>query len=209
MGAEIEAEARTVCHKGNLDSVNIIAEIPGLSEPGEMVMPGGHRDSASAAWGGADYGSGCAVMTGAVRILEVADLPPDRTVRIAPWGGEGQGPLGPEANVKHHVADPGGTMQLGDERAKSCACFNADNATGEKDWIEYDPHPPLEHGRRQPGQAADRTQASTIPAVFAYRAATREELLPRKPSPKPLERPQAKDGRHVRYGSYPEGSCGR
>lgn len=63
MGAEIEVEVRTACHKGNLDSVNIIAEIPGRSEPDEVVMLEGHRDSTAAAWGATDNGAGCAVMT--------------------------------------------------------------------------------------------------------------------------------------------------
>ena len=48
-----------------------------------------------------------------------------------------------------------------------------------------------------------------IVASFVYHAATWEELLPRKPLPMPLERPEVKDGRHVRYGSRPEGSRGR
>lgn len=108
MGAEIEVEVRTACHKETLDPVNIIAEIPGNCEPGEVVMPGGHRDSTAAAWGAAENGSGCAVMTQSVRISRGADLLADRTVGIAFWGEEGQGPLGSEADVEYHVADSGG-----------------------------------------------------------------------------------------------------
>ncbi|MDE0621140.1 MAG: M28 family peptidase, partial [Bryobacterales bacterium] len=111
IGAEIEVEVRTTFYRDNLDSINVIAEIPGRSKPDEVVMLGGHLDSTAAALGATDNGSGCAVMMEAVRMLKVLDLPMDRTVRIALWGGEEQGLLGSEAYVKQHFADPA-TMQL-------------------------------------------------------------------------------------------------
>ena len=255
IGAEIEVEVRTTFYKDSMNSVNVIAEIPGRSKPDEVVMLGGHLDSTAAALGATDNGSGCAVMMEAVRILKVLDLPMDRTVRIALWGGEEQGLLGSEAYVKHHFADPG-TMQLSDEHAKFSAYFNVDNGTGKirgiylqgndrvrstfsqwlgpfrdmgastvsirnsggtdhlsfdavglpgfsfiQDWIEYDTrthHSNMDAYDR--AQAGDLIQASMIAASFVYHAATREELLPRKPLPKPepLVRPAAEDGRKVR-----------
>ena len=255
IGAEIEVEVRTTFYKDSMNSVNVIAEIPGRSKPDEVVMLGGHLDSTAAALGATDNGSGCAVMMEAVRILKVLDLPMDRTVRIALWGGEEQGLLGSEAYVKHHFADPG-TMQLSDEHAKFSAYFNVDNGTGKirgiylqgndrvrsafsqwlgpfrdmgastvsirnsggtdhlsfdavglpgfsfiQDWIEYDTrthHSNMDAYDR--AQAGDLIQASMIVASFVYHAATREELLPRKPLPKPepLVRPAAEDGRKAR-----------
>ena len=255
IGAEIEVEVRTTFYKDSMNSVNVIAEIPGRSKPDEVVMLGGHLDSTAAALGATDNGSGCAVMMEAVRILKVLDLPMDRTVRIALWGGEEQGLLGSEAYVKHHFADPA-TMQLSDEHAKFSAYFNVDNGTGKirgiylqgndrvrstfsqwlgpfrdmgastvsirnsggtdhlsfdavglpgfsfiQDWIEYDTrthHSNMDAYDR--AQAGDLIQASMIAASFVYQAATREELLPRKPLPKPepLVRPAAEDGRKVR-----------
>lgn len=41
---------------------------------------------------------------------------------------------------------------------------------------------PLEHGRVRP-QREDLTQASIVVAAFLYNAATRDEMLPRKPTP--------------------------
>ncbi len=255
IGAEIEVEVRTTFYKDSMNSVNVIAEIPGRSKPDEVVMLGGHLDSTAAALGATDNGSGCAVMMEAVRILKVLDLPMDRTVRIALWGGEEQGLLGSEAYVKHHFADPG-TMQLSDEHAKFSAYFNVDNGTGKirgiylqgndrvrstfsqwlgpfrdmgastvsirnsggtdhlsfdavglpgfsfiQDWIEYDTrthHSNMDAYDR--AQAGDLIQASMIVASFVYHAATREELLPRKPLPKPepLVRPAAEDDRKAR-----------
>lgn len=96
MGAEVEAEVRTACHKDNLDSASIIAEIPGGSEPDEVVMLEGHRDSTAAAWGATDNRSGCAVTTQSVRISKVGGRPTDRTVGIALWDGEGRACFAPK-----------------------------------------------------------------------------------------------------------------
>lgn len=129
VGAMIEAEVRTTIYKDDLDSVNVVAEIPGAAKADELVMLGGHLDSTAAALGATDNGAGCAVMMEAVRILKALDLPLARTVRIALWGGEEQGLLGSEAYVKEHfgVAE---TMALTKRHAKFSAYFNVDNGTG-------------------------------------------------------------------------------
>ena len=129
VGATIEAEVRTTIYKETLDSVNVVAEIPGTTKADELVMLGGHLDSTAAALGATDNGAGCAVMMEAVRILKALDLPLARTVRIALWGGEEQGLLGSRAYVKHHFGDPE-TMDLTAEHAKFSAYFNVDNGTG-------------------------------------------------------------------------------
>jgi hypothetical protein len=45
-------------------------------------------------------------------------------------------------------------------------------------------------GERQAADWADLMQAAAIVASFAYNAATRPQLLPRKPLPKPLPAPR-------------------
>ncbi len=129
VGAMIEAEVRTTIYKDDLDSVNVVAEIPGAAKADELVMLGGHLDSTAAALGATDNGAGCAVMMEAVRILKALDLPLARTVRIALWGGEEQGLLGSEAYVKEHFGVPE-TMALSKKHAKFSAYFNVDNGTG-------------------------------------------------------------------------------
>ncbi len=129
IGATIEAEVRTTFYRDDLNSVNVIAEIPGSIKPDELVMLGGHLDSTAAALGATDNGAGCAVMMEAVRILKKLDLPLARTVRIALWGGEEQWMLGSRAYVKEHFGDPE-TMSLTDRHKKFSAYFNVDNGTG-------------------------------------------------------------------------------
>ena len=129
VGARIEAEVRTTIYKDDLDSINVVAEIPGTTKAGELVMLGGHLDSTAAALGATDNGAGCAVMMEAVRILKALDLPLARSVRIVLWGGEEQGLLGSKAYVKEHFGNPE-TMELKPEHAKFSAYFNVDNGTG-------------------------------------------------------------------------------
>ncbi len=240
VGATIEAEVRTTVYRETLDSVNVVAEIPGTSKADELIMLGGHLDSTAAALGATDNGAGCAVMMEVVRILKALDLPLKRTVRIALWGGEEQGLLGSEAYVKKHFGNSE-TMALTQKHAKLSAYFNVDNGTGKirgvylqgndrvrsifrqwlspfqdmgastlsirdtggtdhlsfdavglpgfqfiQDRIEYETRT---HHSNMDGydraQSADLIQASIIVATFVYHAANRDEMIPRKPLPRP------------------------
>ncbi len=112
------------------DCFNVVGEIPGTGKhKDELVMLGGHFDSWHGGTGATDNGAGSAVMMEAVRVLKAANLPLDRTVRIALWGGEEEGLLGSRAYVKEHFADPE-TMKLTAEHAKLSGYFNLDNGTG-------------------------------------------------------------------------------
>ncbi|HEY3936541.1 MAG TPA: M20/M25/M40 family metallo-hydrolase [Bryobacteraceae bacterium] len=112
------------------DCFNILGEIPGSGEhKDELVMLGAHFDSWHGGTGATDNGAGSAVMMEAVRILKTANVPLDRTVRIALWGGEEEGLLGSRAYVKEHFADRA-TMKLTAEHAKLSGYFNYDNGTG-------------------------------------------------------------------------------
>lgn len=126
---QIEAETRTTLHRDSLDSINVVAEMPGGEKADDIVMLGGHLDSTEAALGATDNGAGCAVMMEAVRILKELNLPLARTVRIALWGGEEQGLLGSEAYVKEHFGDPE-TMRLTAEHENLSGYFNVDNGSG-------------------------------------------------------------------------------
>jgi len=71
------------------DCFNIVGELPGTGpHKSEIVMLGAHFDSWQGGTGATDNGAGSAVMMEAVRILKSANLPLDRTVRIALWGGD-------------------------------------------------------------------------------------------------------------------------
>ncbi len=113
----------------NLDSFNIVAEIPGTDKAGEFVMLGAHFDSWDSGTGATDNAAGSAVMMEAMRILNVAGLKMRRTVRLALWTGEEEGLLGSRAYVKEHFADRQ-SMQLKPDYAKVSGYFNMDNGTG-------------------------------------------------------------------------------
>ena len=111
------------------DSFNVIAEIPGTTKPQELVMVGGHFDSWHYGTGATDNAAGSAVAMEAVRLLKSLNLPMDRTVRMALWGGEEEGLLGSAAYVKAHFADPA-VMKTSDEHKNFSGYFNVDNGTG-------------------------------------------------------------------------------
>jgi carboxypeptidase Q len=113
----------------NLDSFNIIAEIPGTDKADQLVMLGAHFDSWDSGTGATDNAAGAAAMMEAMRILKASGLKMRRTVRLALWTGEEEGLLGSRAYVKEHFADRQ-DMQLKPEDAKLSAYFNLDNGTG-------------------------------------------------------------------------------
>jgi carboxypeptidase Q len=116
-------------YEDNLDSFNIVAEIPGTDKADELVILGAHFDSWDSGTGATDNAAGSAVMMEAMRILRASDLKMRRTVRLALWTGEEEGLLGSRAYVKEHFADRQ-SMQLKPDHAKVSAYFNVDNGTG-------------------------------------------------------------------------------
>jgi len=114
----------------DLNSFNIVAELPGTDRADEVVMLGAHFDSWHTGTSATDNAAGSAVMMEAMRILKTSGVRLRRTVRIALWGGEEEGLLGSRAYVRDHFGDPA-TMQLKPEHAKLAGYFNVDNGTGQ------------------------------------------------------------------------------
>ncbi|HEV3139858.1 MAG TPA: M20/M25/M40 family metallo-hydrolase [Vicinamibacterales bacterium] len=113
----------------DLNSFNIVGELPGGDKADEIVMIGAHFDSWHTGTGATDNAAGSAVMMEAMRILKASGVRLRRTVRIGLWTGEEQGLLGSREYVKAHFADPA-NMQLKPEHAKLSGYFNVDNGTG-------------------------------------------------------------------------------
>lgn len=128
---------------------NTIAEIPGTGRHRkEVVMIGAHMDSWHTGTGASDNGAGVAVMMEAMRILKTINAKPDRTIRVALWGGEEEGLIGSRAYVAKHFAaypeptDPEqkklpdwlrkstGKLQKKSEYSRLAAYFNLDNGSG-------------------------------------------------------------------------------
>jgi len=146
---KLEIDVETQYHDGDLNSFNIIAEIPGTDLKDEVVMLGGHFDSWHAGTGATDNAIGVGVAMEAVRILKAIDAKPRRTIRIGLWTGEEQGLFGSRAYVAEHFGSMqapsrggesrevgrGGesrkpTYELKAEHEKFSSYFNLDNGTG-------------------------------------------------------------------------------
>lgn len=126
----LEVNVKNTFHDKDLNSFNIVGEIPGTDKKDEIVLIGAHFDSWHTGTGATDNGASSAVMMEVMRILKTTGLKPRRTIRIALWTGEEQGLLGSRAYVKDHLADRE-TMTLKPEHGKFAAYFNMDNGGGQ------------------------------------------------------------------------------
>lgn len=125
---ELEVDLLTQYHTDELNSFNIIAEIPGGDLKDEVVMLGAHFDSWHSGTGATDNAIGCGVAMEAARILQAIGAKPRRTIRIALWTGEEQGLLGSRAYVQEHF----GKSVTASERAETIRKEAADKSAEEK-----------------------------------------------------------------------------
>ena len=125
----LQIDADNKFFDADLNSFNIVADLPGTDKADEVVMLGAHFDSWHTGTGATDNAAGSAVMMEAMRLLKASGVKLRRTVRIGLWGGEEEGLLGSKEYVKAHYGDPA-TMVLKPEHAKLAGYFNVDNGTG-------------------------------------------------------------------------------
>jgi hypothetical protein len=125
----LEMDIQNKFHDEDLNSFNIVADVPGTDKADELVMLGAHFDSWHTGTGATDNAAGSAVMMEAMRILKATGLKMRRTVRVALWTGEEQGYLGSRAYVTQHFANRT-DMKLQPDHSKFSAYFNVDNGTG-------------------------------------------------------------------------------
>ena len=86
-----------------MTSWNVIADLPGQEDAGQMVMLGCHYDGHDISQGAADPASGVAALMEAARVLaKYADNLP-YTIRFALWGVEEIGLIGSTQYVKNHA----------------------------------------------------------------------------------------------------------
>lgn len=129
----VEIDADNRFHAADLNSFNIVAELPGTDRilRDEVVMLGAHFDSWHTGTGATDNASGSSVMLEAMRILKATGLPLRRTVRLALWTGEEQGLLGSRAYVREHFGYRDSTgLHPKPAYEKFSAYYNMDNGTG-------------------------------------------------------------------------------
>ena len=130
---KVEAEMANTFYHQDLNSFNIVAELPGTDRrlKDEVVMLGAHFDSWHMGTGATDNVAGSAVMLEAMRILKTTGVPLRRTVRLALWTGEEQGLLGSRAYVRDRFGTRDSTgLHVKPDHEKFSAYFNVDNGTG-------------------------------------------------------------------------------
>jgi hypothetical protein len=111
----------------DVDSANVIGELPGRDRPGEIVVLGGHIDSWDVGQGAQDDGCGFVACWQAVVLMKQLGLVPRRTVRLVFWTDEEHGGAGATAYrkwigdaLKDHVAAI--EMDSGSERPVGFGC---------------------------------------------------------------------------------------
>ncbi len=108
----------------DVDSHNVIADLPGRDKADQIVIISGHLDSWDLGQGAIDDGAGVAVSMGVVELFKRLGLQPRRTVRMVAWMNEENGQRGAKAyfernkaNLAQHVAaietDSGAGRPLG------------------------------------------------------------------------------------------------
>ena len=81
----------------DVDSHNVIADLPGSERPEEIVLVSGHLDSWDLGTGAIDDGAGVAAAMGAAWIIKQLELRPRRTIRVVAWMNEENGGRGSRA----------------------------------------------------------------------------------------------------------------
>jgi Zn-dependent M28 family amino/carboxypeptidase len=97
-------------------TANVIAEIPGATRAGEVVLLGAHLDSWDLGTGAQDDGAGVATVIAAARLIGEARPAAARTVRVVLYANEEHGGQGSRAYVRRH----------GDEIARHVMAMESD-----------------------------------------------------------------------------------
>jgi carboxypeptidase Q len=86
----------------DVESRNVVADIPGRTHPEEIVLVGGHFDSWDVGQGALDDGGGCVAAWEALRLIRESGEPPRRTLRLILWANEENGLRGAKAYPEAH-----------------------------------------------------------------------------------------------------------
>jgi hypothetical protein len=104
----------------DVESANVIADLPGSDLKDEVVLVSGHLDSWDLAQGAIDDGAGVTAAMGAVQLIQSLHLKPRRTIRFVAWMNEENGSRGAEGYAKAHRG----------EFARHAAVIESDSGAG-------------------------------------------------------------------------------
>jgi hypothetical protein len=92
---------------GEVESANVVGEVPGRERAGEIVLLGAHLDSWDLATGAIDDAAGCAIVMDAARVIAASGRAPKRTVRVVLFMNEEMGLSGARAYAAAHAGELG------------------------------------------------------------------------------------------------------
>lgn len=92
---------------GEVESANVVGEVPGRERAAEVVLLGAHLDSWDLGTGAIDDAAGCAVVMDAARIIGGVGRAPKRTVRVVLFMNEEMGLSGARAYATAHASELG------------------------------------------------------------------------------------------------------
>jgi hypothetical protein len=164
---QLEVDIAARYHTDDLNSFNVVAEIPGGDLKDEIVMLGGHFDSWHSGTGATDNAVGCGVALEAVRILQSLGIKPRRTIRLALWTGEEQGLLGSKAYVTQHFG-----------RAINPPTSGRGGRGGRGGQNQTTASAPAGNAGQPTAEAADQNKAQPAPATPPAQRPSKYELKP-------------------------------
>jgi hypothetical protein len=105
-GDAVRVELKLGCRNvPEVESANVIADLPGREKPDEIVLIGCHLDSWDVGTGAMDDGAGCAIVMESLAILARLDPAPRRTVRAVLFTNEEFGAHGARAYAAEHAGE--------------------------------------------------------------------------------------------------------
>ena len=135
LGKRVVATVKLGCKQlPDVESANVIGEIPGTEKPQEIVLIGAHLDSWDKGQGAQDDGAGCAHVLDAMRLIKEMNLHPKRTIRVVLFINEENGLSGGlayaagrpanETTIAAIETDNGGFSPRGFTVSDSSACVS-------------------------------------------------------------------------------------
>jgi carboxypeptidase Q len=105
-GETVRVQLRLGCRTlPDVESANVVADLPGREREYEIVLVGAHLDSWDLGTGAIDDGAGVAMVMETLRLLKTLGLVPRRTVRGVLYMNEENGLRGGKAYAEAHAAE--------------------------------------------------------------------------------------------------------
>jgi Zn-dependent M28 family amino/carboxypeptidase len=89
----------------DVESANVVADLPGREHPEQIVIVSGHLDSWDLGTGATDDGAGVAISMATAALIKQLGLQPRRTLRVVAWMDEEHHQSGSKAYAQAHAAE--------------------------------------------------------------------------------------------------------